>query len=503
MNRTYKRLLGGALAAAILAGGGGALALGVTPAGASNVQVTAAGSFTTYQLMHALFPTSLNDTLPGGNTSHQKVAATPTYCTGGLNFATGTAFPSGAPNGSTAGKKYLHTVEEASTTPFDKKGCVTIGRSSSPPEPTTVSTNFDYYAYALDGVAPMVGTNANKSTESTSNPAVFTLAEIRSIYHCTTGFTNWATLGGKSGTINRFWPQTGSGTRAVYDDMLGFTPSATATKGSCSTPAVTTFKTVTVTVTGTPTKKNVVNEENTESGLVYATKVSGDTIKDDIFIYSAGKFVSQWANTNEYGATKHNRINFRTIGNFTPTKVEIAATHERTTAGATTPSGATETYVTFTSTSGKRTHKKVAINTATVVEGNEWYSNIASNSDPAKTSKTRVVGIRYVYNVCDTALPGYNACKLMVAFDNQKVAQPTTQTTGAGTKSRLCAGDDSTVIIALGFVPLTAGTGPVAADNLAGATCRQFPGKNYPGQAAAATYNKLKYVFNTWVNPTE
>ncbi len=49
-----------------------------------------------------------------------------------------------------------------------------------------------------------------------------------------------------------------------------------------------------------------------------------------------------------------------------------------------------------------------------MTEGNEWYSNDAANTSAPKTSVTRVVGIRYVYNVCDTALPGYNACKLLV-----------------------------------------------------------------------------------------
>jgi len=475
----------------------GALALGATPAGASSAQISAAGSFTTYQLMHALFPTSLNDLLPGGTTAHQKVVATATSCTGGLNFTTATAFPKGAPNGSGAGKTYLHTEEGFAA---NKKGCVTFARSSSPPEGSggsaTASANFDYYAYALDGVAPMVGTKANKSTESTSNPAVFTLAELRSIYHCTTGFTTWASLGGTAGTINRFWPQTGSGTRSVYKDMLGFTP--VTSFGTCSAGALTTFKTVAVTGGGT---KNVVNEENTESGLVYATKVKSITIKNDIFIYSAGKFVPQWGNTTTYGTNKNNRINQATIGNFTPTKVEIAATHERTAGGATTAAGAVETYVTFTATTSKRTHKKAAINTATVIEGNEWYSNEPANTSAPKTSTARVVGIRYIYNVCDTALPGYNACKLLVAFDNQNVAQTATQTLGAGTKSRLCAGDYSTVIVAQGFVPLAKAAGPSATDNKATATCREFPASNYPGKAAATKYQK--YAFNTWVNPTQ
>jgi hypothetical protein len=494
-----KKFLAGATSVAafslIAASVTGALAFGMTPAGASNKEISSVGSNSTYVLMHALFPTSINNLLPGGTTAHQKVAATATSCTGGLNFTTHTAFPKGAPNGSGAGKTYAHTEEGFAAS---KKGCVTIVRSSSPPEGSggsaTASPNFDYYAYALDGVAPFTGIHANKSTESTTNPVVFTLAELRSIYHCTVGFTNWATLGGTSGTINRFWPQTGSGTRSVYKDILGFTP--VTTKGSCSTAAITQFTTVTV----TGTKKNEVNEESTESGMIYATKLLHVTIANDVFIYSAGRFVAEWGNTTEYGTTKHNRINGQTIGNFTPTKLEIAATHQRTAAGTTTASGAVETYVTFTATTSKRTHKKAAINTATVSEGNEWYSNLAANTSSPKTSKTRVVGIRYVYNVCDTALPGYNACKLLVGFDNQNVTQTATQTSGAGTKSRLCAGDDSTVIVAQGFVPLAKSAGPSATDNLATATCREFPGSNYPGKAPSTKIQK--YVFNTWVNPT-
>src|SRR6185437_13857628 len=313
MNRTFRRLRGGALAMAALVAGGGAVVLGAMPAGASAKQVTAVGSFTTYQVMHALFPTSLNDTLPGGTTANQKVVSTATFCNGGVTYSSG-----GAPNGSTAGKNALLAEETATAT---KKGCVTIGRSSSPPKPTTTSTNFDYYAYALDGVAPMVGTNAGGTVTGTT--AALTLNEIKGIYRCTTGHTTWASLGGHTGTINRFWPQTGSGTRSVYSDILGFTPAKAATKGTCATPAVTTFTTVTV----GGTKKNVVNEENTESGLVYATKVLHDTIKNDIFIYSAGKFIFQWNDITGYGPTtaQHNRINNATIGNFTPTNVELAS----------------------------------------------------------------------------------------------------------------------------------------------------------------------------------
>lgn len=484
MNRTFKRLWRGVLAAATVVGAGGALALGATPAGASNVQVTAVGSFTTYQLMHALFPTSLNDLLPGGTTSHQKIAATSTLCTGGKTYTTGTAVP----NGSSAGKTALHKEEILPAATADKKGCITFARSSSPPTTGTVSTHFDYYAYALDGVGPMVGTNAGGSVTGTT--AAFTLAELRGIYHCTTGHTNWKTLGGSTGPIVRFWPQSGSGTRSVFTGMLGFTPAKTATKGTCATPAITKF-----TVGGT----KVTNEENTESGLVYATQVLHDTIKDAIFIYSAGKFVSQWNNLTEYGPTGHNRIDGSVTGNFTSTKVELANFRLRKATGATTASGAAQKFVNFTATTSGRTTFKAGVNTAVVTEANEWYSHIPASTDPAKTSVTRVPGVRYVYNVCDTKVPGYDVCKAMVGFDNQDHAQAGTQTTGLGTKSRLCAGDDAATIQAQGFVGLTRVGHPRSSttSNLASATCREFPGKTYPGLGTAKSW-----TFNTWVNPT-
>ena len=492
---------------ATLVGGGGALVLGATPAGASNKQVTAAGSFTTYQLMHALFPTSLNDLLPGGKTAHQAVVATATSCTGGVSFAA-----TGAPNGSGAGKTYLLGEQTATV---KKRGCVTIGRSSAPPEPTTLTTgsgsgtasgtHFDYYAYALDGVAPMVGKNAGGTATA---PATLTRAELQGIYRCKPGFINWSTLGGTTGAIVRFWPQSGSGTRSVYTNILGFTPekvhSSTANT-TCTTAAITHF--TTVTVSGTLTQ-NVPNEENTESGLVYASKLttttpanptkSKHTIKDAVFVYSSGKYVSQWNNTSEYGTgSKHNRISGATIGNFTPTNVELAKMETTSTHGG----QAFVTYTTATTTTPKRTGKRSHIDTTTVTEANEWYSHIPSTKASTASASTAVVpGVRYVFNVCDTALPGYNTCKLMTGFDNQLVTAATTVTNGAGTKSRLCAGDDASTIVAAGFVPLTNGTGPSGTDNHVGAYCREYPGFHFPGLASATTYRH--WTYNTWVNPT-
>jgi len=488
MNRTFRRLRGGALATAVLVAGGGAFALGAAPAGASAKQVTAVGSFTTYQVMHALFPTSLNDTLPGGKTANQKIAATATFCAGGVTYS-----GPGAPNGSTAGKTALFNEESVAAT---QKGCVTIGRSSSPPKTSTVSTNFDYYAYALDGVAPMVGTHAGGTVTGTT--AALTLNEIKGIYHCTAGHTTWASLGGTAGAILRFWPQTGSGTRSVYSDILGFTPSKPGTKGTCATPAVTTFNTVTI----GGTKSNVVNEENTESGLMYAKVVLGQTIKNAIYIYSAGKFVSQWNDVTTYSATGHNRINQANIGNFTPTNIEFASIRQRAATGATNPAGVAEPFIKFTATPlAGRTTLKAGINTVTVTEANEWYAHIQTPTAAASASTSRVPGVRYIYNVCDLKTSGYSTCKNLVGFDNQVQRQSGTQTTGGGTKGRLCAGDLSATITAQGFIPLTKTGHPRAStsSNLASAACREFPGKAYPGLASPATH---AYTFSTWVNPT-
>ena len=134
----------GLLAGTVLvAGGGGALALSGGTAGASSTQVSAVGSFTTYVVMHNLFPTSLNDLLPGSNntTGHQNIQATTALCKGGITYSN----TNKVPNGSGAGKIALHTQEIGAVT---HRGCIDFSRSSSPPKPgsSTVSTHFDYYA---------------------------------------------------------------------------------------------------------------------------------------------------------------------------------------------------------------------------------------------------------------------------------------------------------------------------------------------------------------------
>ncbi|HVX21133.1 MAG TPA: IPT/TIG domain-containing protein [Acidimicrobiales bacterium] len=511
--RTLKRLWGGALAGAIaVGGGGGALALGATPAGASNAQVSIAGSFTTFYMMHALFPTTINDLYPGGIGT---IVATSTFCTGGVTYTTG----SPAPNGSTQGKTALHAEETARTTtatpthPTDPtkaivhtdKGCIDFSRSSSPPKfsagtvPFTTShtsTTFDYYAYALDGVVPMVGSASGakltQATPTTTGNATLTVADLRNIYHC--AITNWSTLGGATAPIIRFWPQSGSGTRDVYKDILGFTPAVTATKGACLTPAITHFTHVTI---GGTHFTNVPNEENTESGIIYQASITpmATPISDAIYIYSSGKFTQQWNDTAHYKATGVNTVNGAAIGNFERTTTTtgnrlLLANMRNTTTGLST------TFVNYTTTT--RTY---SVNTGVVNQTNEWYSHMPASNSAATASAAHVAGIRYVYNVCDTKTAGYSECKAMVGFDNQP--QPTTTGLVAPTpvpaqaKSALCDGQDAATILAQGFVPLPStpiSLNKMSTSDLANATCREFPGKSYPGYATPRSWTRARPV---------
>lgn len=114
------------------------------------------------------------------------------------------------PNGSSAGRNAL----KASVLAGD--GCIDVARSSGPPRaiPTDLAT-FEYYAFALDAMG--------WSTASTLAPANLTIAQFRSIYNCT--FDDWSDVGGSPGPIQRYVPQTGSGTYQFFiSDLVTFDP---------------------------------------------------------------------------------------------------------------------------------------------------------------------------------------------------------------------------------------------------------------------------------------
>ena len=115
----------------------------------------------------------------------------------------------------------------------------------------------------------------------------------------------------------------------------------------------------------------------------------------------------------------------------------------------------------------------MASTATTISEANEWYHQLPAGTDPSDSAAT-IPGIRYVYNVADTLLPGYNGAKVLMGFDNQ----------ASGTNSVLCNGDDASTITAQGFLPMTNGSGAPAGSDNNGSYCREFSGLNFPGQGA-------------------
>jgi hypothetical protein len=85
---------------------------------------------------------------------------------------------------------------------------------------------------------------------------------------------------------------------------------------------------------------------------------------------------------------------------------------------------------------------------------------VASESNPNVTdaTETRIfAGVRYLYNVLDTASPNYSDARAVVGFDP-----------ASSTKSPLCAGTNNTDILSAGFLDLQAKT--IGANT--GVTCR-------------------------------
>ena len=134
-------------------------------------------------------------------------------------------------------------------------------------------SSLDYYAYALDGVGPVVGSDAPTSVRQagadTGASKGFTLAQVQAMYECSST-PNWnqITVNGVTGAnspIALFWPQAGSGTRAVITDVLGFDPTKPGVSLACTT--------TTQPITGFGPGGATVNEENTEDGIIYQNSI--------------------------------------------------------------------------------------------------------------------------------------------------------------------------------------------------------------------------------------
>ena len=158
-----------------------------------------------------------------------------------------------APNGSSNGRDALRISVQA------QDGCIDVARSSGPPRPIGSDlATFHYVAFGLDAMG--------WTSASTRAPANLSLTQLRGIFNCT--FTDWSQVGGTAGPIQRYYPQTGSGTYQFFQsDVLGFNA---ATFSSPSCPAV------------------IFTQEN--SGQLVAA--NGDQLTA-IVPYSAGNWVAQ------------------------------------------------------------------------------------------------------------------------------------------------------------------------------------------------------------------
>lgn len=123
-----------------------------------------------------------------------------------------------APNGSGAGRTVLNTSAGSAT----NAGCTDVARSSSG-RAATDPTTFQYFAFARDAV----GIAASSTSPA---PANLTIDQIRGIYNCT--ITNWSQVGGGNGPIQRYLPQTGSGTRSFFISSVLANADPSATTGA-------------------------------------------------------------------------------------------------------------------------------------------------------------------------------------------------------------------------------------------------------------------------------
>lgn len=255
------------------------------------------------------------------------------------------------------------------------------------------------------------------ATSSLKAPSTLTRAQVQDIYKCNT--TNWNQVGGSDGAIVRYLPQTGSGTRDFFLSSYGITAADLAiTSPSC--PAV-----VSTTTTGGTLQEN------------QGTTIRPADIDKAILPYSSGRWSFQATNRINPSIDVRNGVR---LGGLTTT---APAANAQSVAWS--PSA--NTY---------------RLDTAGVI--NETNILIAN---PAFNPATGYVGVRYVFNMIDTtnALT-YGPAAGLVGFDN----------VAAGEKSSLCSGGALATILTFGFAPLSTAGNPLGSTNLAGASCRIYPG---------------------------
>jgi hypothetical protein len=539
-----------AVAIATLMGSSAITLLAASPASAEPSYFTDAGSATTYNMEVALFGGTqtdgtvvapagttpvLNSIQPGQTTNPVVVGSTDygippgTDCTPGVIFGSaadnwGDGSASGyqssssgnpAPNGSSEGKDALYDQDQFATSLTGFSACYDIARSSSAPSNPVAApddANFQYYAYALDAVTFLVGSDATTGAGlAPGTPAELTLQEVYYIYDCT--YTNWdqvvvgytpsgLPIKGANAPIYRFWPQKGSGTLAMAQNMLssvalskdnpnakGFDPTVAAYSPDGTAAGDSPSGGNNACVNGLYNYGgNFISEENSETVIAQSTAAED---AGAIFPYSAGQFVAQWNNNSDYnsfgaangGPNFDPSLSLASLGDLGTLSSTDALPYQY---GDTTdsPTGSANypfaPYLTHSFTTNANlgnplvgsTNAVEQINQTVVNETNEWYEGYGVVPDI-------VPGIRYLYNVVDSANPDYGTALGLIGFNNTAAVEGGQAT---GFVSNLCkdidigsgsTGTPASIIAASGFVPLGTLGGP-AGSNTVASHCREL-----------------------------
>jgi hypothetical protein len=374
------------------------------------------------------------------------------------------------------------------------------------------TANFQYYAYALDAVTFAVGSDATAGAGlPAGTPAQLSLQEVYKIYNCS--YNNWdqvqvgvtpagQPIHGANAPIYRFWPTKGSGTLAMAQNMLSSVAlSADNPNAKTFDPTIATYNPngsapgdVPSGTTGNSSCNNgiynyggpFISEESTENVIAQSSAAQD---AGAIFPYSVGEFVSQWNNSADYcsfcasngGANFDPSLTLASLGDL-GTLTNDALPYQYSESAAGNPDYPYPPYTKYSFTTASTgnpfvpsaSNAVLQVNQTVVNETNEWYEGYGTIPD-------LVPGIRYLYNVVDTALPTYATVLQLVGFNNTGANETVDGVTIlAGFKSPLCAdtniGPDSTgtpaaIIQSQGFVPLGTLGGP-GGTNVVSGHCR-------------------------------
>jgi hypothetical protein len=138
--------------------------------------------------------------------------------------------PEQRPNGSGAGFNLLNADTNTATgfgVGNSGRGLVNFSRASSS-QTGAGNALFNSVTLGTDTIYML-----SAGGTATSNAVVLTVSQLKNIYLCSAGATDWSNFGGTAGTIVPLLPQVGSGTRKTFLLGLNSSPSVQLVPGPC------------------------------------------------------------------------------------------------------------------------------------------------------------------------------------------------------------------------------------------------------------------------------